>query len=125
MTVPTLCIDVDASNVYQTKRWPGALEDLVDLLRKQSLDMDIEIVGRSFGVIQPLKVAYSRSCGVNSYLMISNIIDAEPNFSQIHGGITYLPSPKSVHNIQPRTAGILSALKFFGRQYKTFQCLWG
>ena len=51
-TVPTLCIDVDASNVVQTKRWPGALEDLVDLLEKDFEEVDIEIVGRSFRIRQ-------------------------------------------------------------------------
>ena len=52
-TVPTLCIDVDASNIDQTQRWPGALEDLVGLLRKQEFqEVDIEIVGRSFRVLQ-------------------------------------------------------------------------
>ena len=49
MTLPTLCIDVDASNVHQTQRWPRALKDLVDLLREQEFqEVDIEIVGRSF-----------------------------------------------------------------------------
>lgn len=52
-TVPTLCIDVDASNVDQTQRWRGALEDLVDLLRKQRFqEVDIEIVSRCFRTLQ-------------------------------------------------------------------------
>ena len=52
-TVPTLCIDVDASNIDQTQRWPGAVKGLVDLLRKQEFqEVDIEIVGMSYQILQ-------------------------------------------------------------------------